>query len=245
MISINNIESWKINEDWYFFLKEYFDLQDFKELQRKVDEDYSRLLVLPSSDKIFASFNLCPLERLKVVILGQDPYPSSEHACGLAFSSKSKKTPGSLKNIYKELKDDLKVPQTEVFKTNDLSSWATEGVLLLNTVLTYSPKIVLQENKKQKNLNLHFNYNWQAFSDFVLEKISLNFKNLVFILWGNNAIEKENLIENKESHLIIKSAHPSPFSARLGFFGSKPFSKTNDFLKAHNKEEINWLKGLL
>ena len=183
--------------------------------------------IFPELHHILRALDETKFEDVKVVILGQDPYPTPGHANGLAFSVNPtvKPLPKSLQNIYKELEDDLGI----VRKTGDLSSWAKQGVLLLNTVFT------VEESKP----NSHQGLGWEALSDEVIHKLSQNRENLVFVLWGKKAQVKEKIIDSTK-HLIIKAPHPSPLSAYTGFFGSKPFSQINAYLKKNNKKEIDW-----
>lgn len=182
--------------------------------------------VYPNFENIFISLNLTSFKDVKVVIIGQDPYHGEKEANGLAFSINNdvKITP-SLRNIFKELESDLDIKRTNT----DLSSWAKQGVLLLNTILTV---------EKDKPLS-HSKIGWQEITNYIIKYINDNKKGVVFILWGNYAIEYEKLIDTK-IHYIIKSAHPSPLSASRGFFGSKPFSKTNNYLIKNNQSAIDW-----
>lgn len=193
----------------------------------KIKPLYKTNIVYPPLTDVFKAFDKCSFENTKVVILGQDPYHGAGQANGLSFSvSKGIKIPPSLRNIFKELKDDVGV---EYPGHGDLSSWAEQGVLLLNATLT------VEEGKPGS----HQKMGWEDFTDSVIEGISKHKKNVVFILWGAFAQQKEELI-NAERHCIIKSPHPSPFSARKGFFGSKPFSKTNAYLSENQKGKIDW-----
>lgn len=182
--------------------------------------------VYPNFENIFISLNLTSFKDVKVVIIGQDPYHGEKEANGLAFSINNdvKITP-SLRNIFKELESDLDIKRTNT----DLSSWAKQGVLLLNTILTV---------EKDKPLS-HSKIGWQEITNYIIKYINDNKKGVVFILWGNYAIEYEKLIDTN-IHYIIKSAHPSPLSASRGFFGSKPFSKTNNYLIKNNQSAIDW-----
>ena len=174
---------------------------------------------------MFNALRLTPFKNVKVVIVGQDPYHGEGEAHGLSFSVRDGvRIPPSLKNIYKELYDDLGVP---IRNTGDLTCWAKQGVLLLNSTLT-----VVKDTP-----NSHSNIGWQQFTDDVISLIDENKRDVVFILWGSYARSKKALIKN---NYIIESAHPSPFSARNGFFGSKPFSRTNEYLKSKGLEEIKW-----
>ncbi|WAK00998.1 uracil-DNA glycosylase [Methylobacter sp. YRD-M1] len=183
--------------------------------------------IYPSQDNIFLAFNSTPFEEIRVVILGQDPYPTPGHAHGLAFSVKPNITPlpKSLKNIFCELNDDLGFKNV----SGHLMPWAQQGVFLLNSVLT------VEKGKPGS----HANMGWELFTDHVIEIISSRKEKIVFVLWGNYAQKKGKKI-NREKHLVIESAHPSPLSAYRGFFGSRPFTKINSFLIASDKEPINW-----
>ena len=183
--------------------------------------------IYPEVHNILRAFDETKFDDVKVVILGQDPYPTAGHADGLAFSVNHHldTLPKSLQNIFKELEDDLGIAKT----SGNLLTWARQGVLLLNTVFT------VEEGKPKS----HEGIGWEALSDEAIHKLSLNRENLVFILWGKKAQQKEHMIDTSK-HLIIKSAHPSPLSARRGFFGSKPFSQANNYLKANGIEPIDW-----
>lgn len=199
----------------------------FIELYSRVQKERKKHTVFPPKGEVFSAFTLTPFENVKVVIIGQDPYHNFNQAHGLAFSVKDTKMPPSLRNIFKELESDLGIKRTNT----NLTGWAKEGVLLLNTILTVRAHAPLSHNK----------IGWQKFTDQVIKTINSKKDHVVFILWGNNAIAYERLI-TKPSHLIIKSSHPSPLSARRSFFGSKPFSKTNEYLKKHNLKPIDWSK---
>lgn len=182
--------------------------------------------IYPESSYVFRSLNLCLPNRISVVIIGQDPYHGKGQANGLAFSvNKGFPIPPSLRNIFKELKSDLDI---SISNCGNLEAWAKQGVLLLNTCLT------VEESKPGS----HQNIGWEEFTDDVINQISKK-GSIVFILWGAKAHAKEAII-NQDNNLIIKSAHPSPFSASRGFFGTRPFSRTNNFLKENSKKEINW-----
>ena len=216
-----------IKNDWDEILKPYFNSKEYKKLENIINKEYKTKTIYPLKEEIFNALKLTPYKDVKVLIMGQDPYHGEGEANGLAFSVKENiKIPPSLRNIFKELKDDLNI---DVPKNGDLTKWAKEGVLLLNSSLT-----VIKDTP-----NSHKNLGWENFSDYIIEKLNNKETPVVFILWGNNAKEKERLITNKK-HLIIKSPHPSPFSANKGFFGSKPFSKTNTFLIENNLKPINW-----
>ena len=211
---------------WNEFIEEESKKDYFKSLMDYVKKEYMVSKCHPDFDDIFNAYKLTPINEIKVVILGQDPYHGTGEANGLAFAvNKGVKLPPSLKNIYKELYDDLGITKT----TGDLTSWANQGVLLLNSVLT-----VLKDTPTS-----HSKIGWQEYTDAIIRKLNEREKTIVFILWGNYARSKKNLITNKR-HYIIESPHPSPFSANSGFFGSRPFSKTNEFLKKNNIKEIEW-----
>jgi len=183
--------------------------------------------VFPPRKEIFRAFSLTPPNKVKVVIIGQDPYHGQGEANGLAFSvNKGIKLPPSLRNIYKELEDDLGIKAPT---HGDLSAWAKQGVLLLNSILT------VRENTPGS----HRKIGWEEYTDSIIQEISNSKKHIVFILWGKYAQKKKELIDS-DKHLIIESPHPSPFSARKGFFGSKPFSRTNKYLRENNISEIDW-----
>ena len=201
--------------------KEYF-----KKLETFLEEEYRTKTIFPPKEEVFTAFKLCEFKDVKVVIIGQDPYHEINQAHGLAFSVKDgNKLPKSLINIYKELYDDLLVTRL----TGELTEWASQGVFLINTVLT------VEEGKA----NSHRNKGWEIFTSKVIEELNNDDSPKVFVLWGNQAYEYEKMITNV-NHKIIKSAHPSPLSAYRGFFGSKPFSKINEFLKEHNLKDIDW-----
>jgi len=200
----------------------------YKSLMQKVDEAYSKDIVYPSKDKIFFAFTLTPTTNLKVVILGQDPYHNPNEAQGLAFSTPGDiKNPPSMKNILKEIQSDLS--RTSSCSDGDLSTWAKDGVLLINTILTV----------KHKSPKSHHKFGWEEFSDNIIRYINNYHENIVFLLWGNNAIAKSSLID-KNRHYVLASVHPSPLSAYRGFFGCKHFSKANSYLISHGKKPINW-----
>ena len=216
-----------LKNDWKIYLNDEFEKEYYKKLRATLKKEYETKTVYPNMYDIFNALHLTSFENTKVVILGQDPYHQKGQAHGLSFSvNKGVKIPPSLLNIYKELQADLGL---YIPNNGFLENWAKQGVLLLNTTLTVV----------ESNANSHQNIGWSIFTDKVIS--SLNKKNspVVFILWGNNAISKEKLITNK-NHLVLKSVHPSPLSASRGFFGSKPFSKTNEFLKQNGLKEINW-----
>lgn len=212
---------------WQDLLKDEFSKEYYLKLREFLKLEYSTRTIYPHMNDIFNALHFTSYEDVKVVILGQDPYHGYKQAHGLSFSVQPGiKIPPSLRNIYKELQTDL---GCYIPNNGFLKSWTKEGVLLLNTVLTV----------REGTPNSHKNKGWEIFTDKVISLLNEREKPIVFILWGNNAISKEKLITNK-NHLILKSVHPSPLSASRGFFGSKPFSKTNDFLKSINEEPINW-----
>lgn len=198
----------------------------FKTLWTRVKQEYQQNKCFPPKDKIFRAIELTPFDEIKVVIIGQDPYHDDYQANGLCFSvSDQVVAPPSLRNIYKELKDDLGVER----KTNELDVWAMQGVLLLNATLTV----------RAHSANSHKDLGWEVFTDFIIKEISNRRENVVFVLWGAFAQKKAELIDTNK-HFVIKSVHPSPLSAHRGFFGSRPFSKINDYLKSKNITEIDW-----
>jgi uracil-DNA glycosylase len=214
------------NNDWDNILSSEIKKDYFTNIINTVDNLYKEKEIYPKKEDIFNAFKI-PYRDVKVVILGQDPYHGEGEAHGYAFSCLKKPIPPSLKNIYKELYSDLGVEKN--MTNGDLTPWANQGVMLLNAGLT------VEKDKP----NSHKDLGWNRFTDAVISKLNEREDPVVFILWGNFAREKAKLITNPQ-HLVIESAHPSPFSARNGFFGSKPFSKTNEFLKKNNKKEINW-----
>ena len=215
-----------IGNSWDNVLQEEYEKDYFYKLVNFVNNEYKEKTIFPEKKNIFKALSLTEYENLKVVILGQDPYHGVGEAQGLSFSVPNNiKMPPSLRNIFKELEDDLNIKRTN----SDLSDWAKQGVLLLNTVLTV---------EKDKAFS-HKGKGWETFTDEVIKKINEIDRPIVYILWGTPARKKKELITNKK-HYIIESVHPSPLSVANGFFGSKPFSKTNKFLKENNIEEIRW-----
>ena len=212
---------------WDDFFKEEQDKEYYKKLMNELDKAYEKSVVFPTKDKIFYAFSLTPLENLKVVLLGQDPYHGAGQAQGLAFSTPINiANPPSMKNMLKEINDDI---GNSVCADGDLTSWAKDGVLLINAILTV-------EESKPKS---HHKMGWEIFTDNLIKFISKNSKDIVFILWGSSAIKKEKIID-KDKHHILSGVHPSPLSAYRGFFGCKHFSKTNEILNSLGKKEINW-----
>ncbi|NLN32792.1 MAG: uracil-DNA glycosylase [Flavobacteriaceae bacterium] len=217
----------KIEPSWKEVLKEEFDKSYFKNLVEFVRLEYQSQKVYPPGKLIFSAFDHTPFDKVKVVLIGQDPYHGAGQAHGLSFSvPEGIAQPPSLKNIFKELNTDLGIP---IAKSGNLERWADQGVLLLNATLTVRASQAGSHQKK----------GWEEFTDAAIRKLSEQKENLVFILWGAYAQKKGSIIDT-EKHFIIKSPHPSPFSAYNGFFGSKPFSRTNAHLKSLGKEEINW-----
>jgi len=219
----------KLESSWLEELKDEFNKDYMKNLRAfLLNEMKMGKTILPEPKLWFNALNSTPLNSVKVVILGQDPYPNIGHPHGLCFSvlPNVKPLPKSLINIYKELKDDLGIDN---FHTGYLEPWAKEGVLLLNAVLT------VEANRS----NAHQNMGWEIFTDKVIETVNNKLSNVVFILWGSYAQKKGAKIDSSK-HLILKAPHPSPLSAYRGFFGSKPFSTTNRYLIDNNKTPINW-----
>ena len=218
-----------IKMNWNTFLNEEKNKDYYIEMMKKVEEEYSNYLCHPDYENIFNAFKLTSLDELKVVILGQDPYHEVNQAHGLAFSVLCEKLPPSLVNIYKEMASDLNI---EVKQDGNLDYLAKQGVLLLNTILSVRDGAALS----------HKSFGWEIFTDNVIKYLNTVDKPIVFILWGGNAISKKKLLNNP-NHFIITSPHPSPLSSYRGFFGSKPFSKTNDYLISKNIEPIKWVKS--
>ena len=211
---------------WTEILAPIKNTEYFTTLWEKVKEEYQTTKCFPPKNQIFRTIELTPFEEVKVVIIGQDPYHNDNQANGLCFSVSDKVTaPPSLKNIFKELEDDLGIKKT----SNELEMWAKQGVLLLNATLTV----------RAHEANSHKDLGWEQFTDFIIKEISDKKENVVFVLWGAFAQKKAGLIDASK-HFIIQSAHPSPFSVHKGFFGSRPFSKINQFLEEKGKEPINW-----
>ena len=212
---------------WDTVLDSEYHKEYFANIVKFVNKVYKEKTIFPPKARILSALDITDYNDVKVVILGQDPYHGIGEANGLAFSvNDGVKIPPSLKNIYKELHDDLGI---EIPNTGNLETWAKEGVLLLNSVLTV---------EKDKPAS-HKNIGWETFTDSIIKKLNERDKPIVFILWGNFAKSKKELITNPK-HLVLTSSHPSPFSVNYGFFGSKPFSKTNEFLRKNGIKEIDW-----
>lgn len=216
-----------IGNDWDEKLSIIWESEGFKKFYHIVEEEYKTKTIYPPKDHIFEALKLTSYKDTRVVIVGQDPYHGEGEAHGLSFSvQKGVKVPPSLQNIYKELYDDLGIPPKN---DGDLTNWAKSGVLLLNAVLT-----VVKDTPAS-----HRKLGWERLTDYIIKVLNEKEEPVVFILWGNFAKEKMSLITNPK-HFVLTSPHPSPFSARYGFFGSKPFSKTNAFLKQNDLKEIDW-----
>ncbi len=216
-----------IGNNWDTILSEEYQKEYFKKIVQYINKAYKERPIFPPKNNILRALSLTDYQDVKVVILGQDPYHGLGEANGLAFSvNNGIKLPPSLKNIYKELKEDLNI---KISINGDLTCWAKEGVLLLNTVLT------VEKDRPASHKNL----GWENFTDAIIKRINDKDTPVVFILWGNFARSKKALITNPK-HLIIESSHPSPFSCNYGFFGSRPFSRTNKFLKENNIKEIDF-----
>jgi len=217
-----------IEPEWQDVLKDYLSSESFKKLSTFVKEEYKSKTIFPNSENVFKAFWLTPFSKVKVVILGQDPYHDIGQAHGLCFSvAEGKNPPPSLKNIYKEIENDLNLKKD--YKIGNLEAWAKQGVFLLNAILTvvaHSPAS-------------HRDKGWEEFTDTVIKTVSDKNEHVVFILWGNYARSKKVLIDSTK-HLILEAPHPSPFSAYAGFLGCKHFSKCNDYLKKWGKRTVEW-----
>lgn len=219
----------KIESSWKVALEGEFGKDYFTNLREFVKTEYQHAIIYPAPKNIFRAFELCPFDKVEVVILGQDPYHGPGQANGLCFAvNEGVPLPPSLQNIFKEIESDLGEPLKH--RSGDLERWAKQGVLLLNATLTV----------KAHAAGSHQGKGWEEFTDAVIRTLSDKKENLVFILWGNYAKSKGNLIDWSK-HEIIESGHPSPLSAYRGFFGSKPFSRTNAYLATHGKKQIDWL----
>ena len=216
-----------IGNDWDQVLEIIEKSTGFKKFMQMINEKYNKTVVYPPKNYVFNALKLTSYKDTKVVIVGQDPYHGEGEAHGLSFSvQKGVKIPPSLQNIYKELYNDLGIKPALY---GDLTKWAKEGVLLLNAVLT------VEKDKPASHRNL----GWELLTDYIIKALNEKDEPVVFILWGNFAKEKKKYITNPK-HLVLTSPHPSPYSASSGFFGSKPFSKTNEFLTKNNEKPIDW-----
>lgn len=219
----------KLGESWHKELKDEFEKNYMKELKNFLQKDAKEFIIYPSFDDTFNAFKLCPLEKLKVVILGQDPYHGPNQAHGLCFSVQAGiKPPPSLVNIFKEL--ETSIPGFTRTVSGELTNWATQGVFLLNTCLSV----------REHQAGSHFNKGWEIFTDKVIEIINEKKSGVVFMLWGAPARKKVSMID-RSRHLILEAPHPSPLSAHRGFLGCKHFSKANMYLKKQNMQEIDWI----
>lgn len=216
-----------LNQSWVDILDPILSQQYFKNLCDFVHSEYKNYEVYPPKTQVFKAFQLCRFDKLKVVIIGQDPYPNVGQANGLCFSvNHGVAIPKSLTNIFNEIKNDIGyVNSTD----GDLSRWAQQGVFLLNSSLTV----------RAKNPGSHFNHGWEVFTDTVIDIINKKKKNIVYLLWGAKAIQKASFVD-MQNNLILTAAHPSPLSAHNGFFGCKHFSKTNTYLQQHDIAAIDW-----
>ncbi|MDD2657266.1 MAG: uracil-DNA glycosylase [Candidatus Pacebacteria bacterium] len=220
----------KIEPSWAEHLTGEFEKSYFEELTAFVKKEYQEGKVYPAPKNIFHAFDLCPFEKVKVVILGQDPYHGEGQANGLAFAvDEGTKLPPSLQNIFKEIQSDMAVPFVASAKKGDLTRWAEQGVLLLNATLTV----------RAHQAGSHQEKGWEQFTDAVIKALSEEREHLVFMLWGNYAKAKGAHID-RSKHLVLEAPHPSPFSAYSGFFGSRHFSRANDYLLSHNSTPIDW-----
>ena len=217
----------RIDESWRERLQSEFDAPYFAQLTDFVRHEYATTRVYPPGSQMFAAFDACPFDKVKVVILGQDPYHEPGQAPGLCFSvNDGVPFPPSLQNIFKEIHDDIGTP---VPMSGDLTRWANQGVLLLNATLTV----------RAHQAGSHQNKGWEQFTDAVIHRLAQERENLVFILWGSYAQRKGEFID-RSRHLVLQSPHPSPLSAHRGFFGNRHFSRTNEYLTAHGIEPILW-----
>ena len=220
--------SFKLDDSWKNYLNNHINSNEFKNLLSFIESEYNNHICYPKKQFIFSALNNCLFDKIKLVILGQDPYHNPNQANGFAFSvQEGEKIPPSLANIFIELEENLNIKKR---RNGNLSSWADQGVLLLNSTLTV----------RKNNPGSHRNKGWENFTDEIIKLISVKKNNIVFLLWGNYAKNKINLIDNKK-HLILTSGHPSPLSANRGYwFGNKHFSKANNFLNHNKIDKINW-----
>ena len=217
-----------IEPSWQKILEAYFQTNEWKTLADFVRQEYLNKTIYPHPKNLFNAFNSTPFDKVKVIIIGQDPYHNPGEAHGLCFSVQpGVKVPPSLQNIYKEIESDLKIKKD--FSQGTLTNWAKQGVLLMNAVLTV----------RKNQAGSHANQGWEKFTDEAIKQLSDEKENLVFLLWGNYAKQKGQII-NRSKHLVLESTHPSPFSAHNGFFGCQHFSQTNKYLKQHGLKEIKW-----
>jgi uracil-DNA glycosylase len=217
-----------INSEWKNFFYDYLNSNEWKRLIKFIKAEYEEKEIFPKKENIFKAFSYFQPEKTKVVIIGQDPYHTPNFATGLAFSIPNEmRLLPSIRNIYKEIENDLKIKKD--FTDGNLEKWAKQGVLLINTILTVKAHKPASHHKK----------GWEEFTKNLIQKLSDEYEHIVFIAWGNFAKEKVKNVD-RSKHLVLESAHPSPFSAHRGFFGNKHFSQTNTYLKKHNKKEINW-----
>lgn len=216
-----------IENEWLPYLKEEFSKPYYKDLYTFIKDEYSKHIVYPPSDEIFSALEKTPVDKVKVVIIGQDPYHEEGQAHGMSFSVKPGiKTPPSLQNMYKELKDELGL---YIPNNGYLDKWARQGVLLLNNVLTVRAGMA----------NSHKGKGWEQFTDAIINAVNAQDRPVVYLLWGSNARAKKTLITNKQ-HLVLETVHPSPLSAYNGFFGCGHFVKANEFLANNGLEPIDW-----
>ncbi len=218
----------KITNDWLTVLADEFEKDYYQELRKFLHKEYSENTIYPPADDIFNAFHFTPLNKVKILILGQDPYHNVNQAHGLCFSvqTSQRKLPPSLVNIYKELESDV---SCKIANNGYLKSWAEQGIMLLNTVLTV----------REHQANSHQNKGWETFTDRVIEEVNKLDRPIVYLLWGKPAQSKKKMLNNPK-HLVLEAPHPSPLSAHRGFFGCKHFSKANNFLKENGIEGINW-----
>jgi len=219
----NNIEI-----SWKKIIKTYFQTKKWQVLSNFINHEYANKIIYPDAKNVFDAFNQISFDNISVVIIGQDPYHQPNQAHGLAFSVPDEITPPpSLKNIYKEIESDLQIEKD--LSNGNLIDWANQGVLLLNSILT------VEENKPGS----HTNIGWEEFTDFIIQKISDERENVVFMLWGNYAKKKGSIID-RTKHLVLEASHPSPLGAYRGFNGCKHFSQVNEYLEENGRKKINW-----
>lgn len=223
------MKNFNLEKSWLEVLKDEFEKDYFNDLFRFINDQYGSKIIFPKRENLFRAFDLTPFNKVKVVIIGQDPYHGENQANGLAFSvNDGIKLPPSLKNIYKEILSDI---GGEMPENGDLSIWAEQGVLLINSVLTVESGKAGSHQKK----------GWEKFTDRVIEELSERKEGLVFLLWGNYAKNKGEFI-NRDKHLVLETTHPSPFSAYNGFLGCRHFSQVNSYLQKNGQNTIEWFK---